>query len=76
MNEATPIPLPGLKRVWKVRIADSIEKPQVATAIMVRGETAMDALTKTPRTESFQAFKHQHQDAGVVEILYLGQIEN
>lgn len=76
MNEATPIPLPGLKRVWKVRIADSIEKPQMTTAIMVRGETAQDALTKTPRTEGFQAFKGQFKEAGIVEILYLGQMEN
>jgi hypothetical protein len=76
MNEATPIPLPGLKRVWKVSIVDNIEKPTLKTVLMMRGETAQDVMTKAPRTVGFQAFKEKHQGASIAEVQFLGELDN
>lgn len=76
MNEATPIPLPGLKRVWKVSLVDTIEKPTLKATLMVRGETVQDVMTKTPRSTGFQAFKERHPESAISEIAYLGTIEN
>lgn len=74
MSDPIALPLPRLKRVWKVRYADSIEAPTVSAAILVRAETVFDAVTIAKKTTEFQAFKNQFSNGDVVVVEFQGNI--
>ena len=70
------IPLPAMRRLWRVKFADSIMVPKLATTVMLRGaETVMDAATKAKKTEGWKAFSGMHKDAEVVAVEFIGDLE-
>lgn len=75
MSESTPLPLPGLKRVWSVRIADSIEMPTVSILLMLRASTVAEAGNKAMKLEKAEKFTLQYPSAEVVEVSYRGILE-
>lgn len=77
MRDTIPIPLPALRRLWRVKFADSIEVPKVATTVLIRGAaTVFEAATKSKQTEGWRAFREMHKDAEVVGVEYAGELEN
>lgn len=76
MPDRISIPLPAMKRLWRVRFADSIEVPKVSSTILLRGAaTVFDAATKAKNTEGWKAFQNRYEDAAVVAVEYAGELE-
>lgn len=75
MSEMETIPLPGLKRIWRVRVADNIDTPQFQTHILLRAESALDAIGKAIKSATFKKFQDPHPSAQVVEVTFGGVIE-
>lgn len=74
---AETIPLPALKRLWKVRFADSLDTPKVQSTVLVRGaHTAFDAMTQCKKYEGWAAFKAMYPDAEIAGCDFSGHLEN
>ena len=70
------IPLPAMRRLWKVRFGDSLDLPKVATNILIRAQTAFDAMTRAKKTEGWRAFQGVHKEAEIVGVEFAGHIES
>lgn len=75
-EQSTPLPLPGLKRIWSVRIADNIQSPSVQIRLMLRGSTIIEVANKAMKLEKAEKFALQYPDAEVVEVQYGGILES
>lgn len=71
------IPLPVLKRLWRVRFADSIENPKISSTVLVRGAAGvMEAMDMALEFEGWKGFRKAYPDADVVAVEYAGVTEN
>lgn len=64
----------ALKRLWRVKITDSIERPQLQVAVLVRSETLFAAGTLARKTDEFRNFQKDHPQADLAEVTYAGVI--
>lgn len=72
-----PIPIPVIKRLWRVTFADSVDNPKISSTVLVRGaQTCFDAMTQCKRFEGWKNFREKYQDAEIVGVEYLGRTEN
>lgn len=74
-----PIPLPALvtKRIWKVKLVDSIDRPAFQTALLIRRCAGMaDVLKEAPKMPGYEAFRKEHENAEIVSIELAGITEN
>lgn len=72
-----PIQLPTMKRLWRVKFADSIENPKIASTVLVRGaENISGAMDLALQGEGWRGFRKAYPDADVVAVEYGGIIEN
>jgi hypothetical protein len=72
-----PIQLPAMKRLWRVRFADSLDNPKISSTVLVRGsQTCFDAMTQCKKYEGWQNFRKAYPEAEIVAVEYGGRIEN
>lgn len=65
------------KRLWRVKFADSIENPKIASTVLVRGaEDIAGAMKLALSFEGWRNFRKAYPNADVVAIEYGGVIEN
>lgn len=69
------IPLPGVNRTWKVRVANDIDEPKVQTSILTRAATLLALHDRVKKTETFKQFRELHPKAEIVEVVFMGQLE-
>lgn len=71
------IPLPVLKRLWRVRFADSIENPKISSTVLVRGAAGVtEAMAMALELDGWRGFRKAYPDADVVAVEYAGVTEN
>lgn len=71
------IPLPAMRRLWRVKFGDSLDTPKVGSTVLIRGaESVFDAASRAKKTEGWEAFKGLYKDAEVVAVEYAGMLEN
>lgn len=78
MTEANdPIQLPTMKRLWRVRFADSMRNPIVSSTVLVRGAAGVtEAMEMALEFEGWKNFRKAYPDADVVAVEYAGVTEN
>lgn len=75
--EPDVIPLPSLRRLWRVKLVDSFENPKVSAVVLVRGaQSVMDAHSKAKQFNGWKNFIKKYPNADVVAVEFAGWLEN
>ena len=76
---ADTIKLPGLnlRRLWKITIVDSLDRPTKRTVLLVRKcETAFAAMNLVKQTDGFALFERECSGAEIAVVEMAGITEN
>lgn len=77
MSGAEVIPLPAVRRLWRVKFADSFENPKISSVVLVRGaQSVMDAHNKAKQLEGWKNFIRAYPDGEIVGVEFAGRLEN
>lgn len=71
------IPLPAMRRLWRVKFADSLDNPKVSSVVLVRGAASVfDAATQAKKLDGWKGFQQQFPNAEIVGCEFGGRLEN